>query len=172
MSNFTINANHFLRNDYSMDRALIDKTERAITSCGKLAQADSSAIRRAVKKLGSYDYTIDEKKVTTEYKTNFSKDLRAFIDSYNYAVESSKSSTNEGVTRAGKKLQNVSKKYEETLKDLGITIKSGGYMEIKDSATSSLKLSTFGRAFSKDSDYMKEIEKAAKSIQNHVDFRA
>lgn len=170
MSNFSVNSNHYLRNMYvNTDRALASSSGRAEASTSKLNYADSLALKKAINALGDFDYEMDESDVTESYKTKFSKELRAFVDSYNYTVESGKASSNEDINRQARKMQKFSEKHKDTLESLGVTVKNNGYLSYDNTKASSLYLKSFGKAFSSDSEYMQGISKYASSINNHVD---
>lgn len=170
MSNFSVNATYYLRNAYAPNnRTLITETARKKETNSKLSQADSNALKKAIRALQDYDYTKDESDVTSAEKTRFDKELRAFIDTYNYSIESSSSSNSRDIKSAGKKLKELAKKYEDELSDVGITIKNNGYLNLSSSATSNLKLSAFGDMFSSSSGFLKEARKYAGNIARHVD---
>lgn len=170
MSNFSVNATYYLRNAYAPNnRTLITETNRKKETTSKLSQADSNALKKAIRALQDYDYSKSESEVSSAEKTRFDKELRAFIDTYNYAMESSSKSTNRDIKNAGKSLKELAKKYEDELKDIGITKKTNGYLNLSSSATSNLKLSAFGDMFGSSSNFLKEVRNYAGKIARHVD---
>ncbi len=172
-SSFSVTANYYLRNMYSeTDRTLSTSAGRSTASTSKLNHADALALKKAIRELGDFDYTLDESEVTTGMKTTFSKDVKAFVDAYNYTLESSKESDNEEIQKAGKKMKKFTEKYGDLLDSVGVTVKGSGYLSYDSSKASSLYLHSFGKAFGKDSDYMQGVEKYASSINNHVDYYA
>ena len=103
MSNFSVNATYYLRNAYAPNnRTLITEASRKKETNAKLSQADSNALKKAIRALEDYDYKKDESEVSSAEKTRFDKELRAFIDTYNYSMESSSKSSNRDIKKAGK----------------------------------------------------------------------
>ena len=126
--------------------------------------------RHAAGELGSFDYTLPESEVTEPLKTKFSKDVRAFVDSYNYTLESSRNSDNAEVQKAGKQMKRFSEKYSDLLESVGVTVKGSGYLSYDNTKASSMYLHSFGKAFASDSEYMEGVSKYAAKINNHVDY--
>ena len=170
MSNFSVNATYYLRNAYAPNnRTLITEASRKKETNAKLSQADSNALKKAIRALEDYDYKKDESEVSSAEKTRFDKELRAFIDTYNYSMESSSKSSNRDIKNAGKNLEKLAQKYKDELEDIGIKIKDNGYLELSSTATSNLKLSAFGDMFSSSSSFLKEARTYAGNIARHVD---
>lgn len=169
MSNFSVNTTFYLRNVYSPFRTLISESAREQVTNTKLSEADSNALKKAIKALENYDYEKDEDDVTTAEKTRFDKELRAFIDTYNYSMESSSNSNNSEIKRAGKNLQKLAEQYADDLEDVGISISKKGYLSISSSATSNLALGTFGDMFSSSSSFLKKASEYAGKIYRHID---
>ena len=172
-SGFTVNANHFLRNMYSgTDRTLSTSAGRESASKSKLTFADSQALKKAISELGSFDYSLPESEVNESMKTKFSKDVRAFVDAYNYTMESAKGNDDEEIRKAGKKMKAFSEKNKDLLNSVGIEVKGSGYLSYDNSRASSLYLHSFGKAFASDAEYMQGVSKYASKINNHVDYYA
>ena len=93
-----------------------------------------------------------------------------FIDSYNNTLESSKKKDNAYVQKAGQKMSRLTEKYASELENMGMSTNSSGYLQISSTAVSNCNMSTFGTLFGKDSEYLKELKKYAKQINNHVDL--
>lgn len=87
MSGFSVANNITLRNYYATYRDFTVKSNRANATTNQLNYADAQALRRAVRKLDDFDFENAD-------KTDLSSHIRAFVDTYNYTMESTKSSTN------------------------------------------------------------------------------
>lgn len=165
MSSFSIASSLALRNNYKDNRTLAVKTNRNDASTSKLNQADSLALRQAVKRLDSYDFK-------TASKKDLEEKVRAFVDTYNYTLESTSKSDDKSISSANKNIKNLSKKYASELENLGIRIDDAGYMKLSTSATKNIKGEKFESLLGKDSEYMKSLNTYAKRITNHVDAYA
>ena len=172
-SSFSVNANHYLRNMYSgTDRTLSTSAGRANASKSKLTFADSQALKKAISELGDFDYSLPESEVTESMKTKFSKDVRAFVDAYNYTMESGKSSDKNEIQKAAKQMKSFSEKNKDLLNSVGIEVKGSGYLSYDSSRANSMYLHSFGKAFASDAEYMQGVSKYASRINNHVDYFA
>ena len=170
MSTFTIKSNSYLRNFYSADRSLASKSGRDEATSNKLSRVDSAALRKGIKALENYEFDIDEDDVVPTTKAKFAYEIRAFIDSYNNTLESSKRNDNAYIQKAGQKMSRLTEKYASELENMGMSTNSSGYLQISSTAVSNCNMSTFGTVFGKDSEYLKELKKYAKQINNHVDL--
>ena len=165
MASFSVANTLALRNFYNSNRTLAVKSNRNDASTNKLNYADSMALRRVVKQLDTYDF--DNAK-----KTDLEEKVRAWVDTYNYTMDSCKSSTNTSVASAYKGLKNLTKEYADELENLGIKADSSGYLKMSSSATKNISGSRFKELLGKDSEFMKKVGTYAKRIANHVDLYA
>lgn len=165
MSGFTVSYNITLRNYYSSYRAFASKTNRESATDNQLTYADSLALRRAVKKLADYDFDDED-------QTGTASQLRAFVDTVNYTMESAKTSDDTYVASAYKGIKNTLSKYSSELENIGITTGSSGYLKLSSTAATNLSASTFKNFFKSDSTLMKSLSSYAKRIYNHVDYYA
>lgn len=165
MASFSVANTLALRNYYNSNRTLSVKNNRSDATTNQLNYADSLALRRAVKQLDAYDF--DNAK-----KTDLEEKVRAWVDTYNYTLDSCKSSTNTSVTSAYKGLKNLTKEYADELENLGIKADSSGYLKMSSSATKNISGSRFKELLGKDSEFMKKVGTYAKRIASHVDLYA
>lgn len=163
MSSFSIANTLILRNFYNGNRNYVVKTSREDVSTDKLSYADSVALRRAVKKLGSYDFKNADEDDLEEM-------VRGFVDTYNYTLDSSKYSTNRSVQSAYKGIKKLAETYADDLEDIGIKADSSGYLKLSSSAKSNIKGSRFQEKLGSDSAFMKQLSSYAKQISNHIDL--
>jgi hypothetical protein len=162
----SVTVNSTLRNFYTNNRSLVSKSSRSESSNGTLSYADATALRKAIRDLGDYDYDSVSSSVD---KSILSSHLKAFIDTYNYTMESGSSSTNSHVKTAAKNIKKLTGKYESELKNLGISVDSNGYLSLSNTATTNISGSKFSKVFGSDSDYMDQMKAYAKKIVNNSD---
>ena len=98
MSGFSVANNITLRSYYATYRAFTTKSTRSSATTNQLNYADAQALRRAVRKLDDFDFENAD-------KDDISSHVRAFIDTYNYTMDSAKSSTNSYATSTYKNLE-------------------------------------------------------------------
>ncbi len=165
MSSFSISSTLTLRNMYGDYRALITKTNRNTATNNQLSYADATALKRAVKKLNDYDFEDASEENRAAY-------LRAFVDTYNYTMQSTKSSTNTYAASAYKGLKNLVSKYSDELEEIGISANSSGYLKLSSSSATNLSGSTFDKFFTNDSKFMKSVLTYAKKVTSNVDYYA
>lgn len=165
MASFSVANTLALRNFYNSNRTLAVKSNRSDASTNKLNYADSLALRRAVRQLDAYDF--DNAK-----ESDLEEQVRAWIDTYNYTMESCKSSTNTSVTSAYQGLKNLTKEYADELENVGIKVDSSGYLKMSSSATKNISGPRFKSLLGKDSEFMKKMGSYARRISNHVDLYA
>lgn len=163
MANFSISNTATLRNYYKDNRSLVIRNNRAEKKNGELSFADSMALRRAISKLGDYDY-----KDSTDEDLN--QKIRGFCDAYNYTLDSSKDSATSTVKSAAKSIKNLTKQYKDELEKYGIKVNDKGYMAMSDTATKNISHEKFSKIFGKDSEYMNKLYSNAKKINSRVDI--
>jgi hypothetical protein len=161
----SVTVNSTLRNFYTDNRTLVNKSNRSDTTNGTLSFADATALRKAIRALGNYDY--DSVSSTTDKQT-LATNLQAFVDTYNYTIESSSSSATSSVSSACKNLKKLTSQYESDLKKLGVSVSSDGYLSLSSTATTNISASKFSDLFGSDSDYMSQMSTYAKRITSHV----
>lgn len=154
-----------LRNFYSANRDFVVKSKREEATKGALSSADATALRRAVKALGDYDY----KDKDTDA---FHEKLKAFIDTYNYTVDSAAKGNDQDAFNTGRKIKNLTRQYQNELSNLGVSIDKDGYLSISDSAKKNFKNASYEDLFGKDSEYMSSLSRYAQRITNHVNVFA
>ena len=163
MSSFSIANTLTLRNFYNGNRNYAVKASRSDISTDKLSYADSVALRRAVKKLGSYDFK-------NAGEDDIEEMVRGFIDTYNNTLDSSRYSTNRSVQSAYKGFKKLAETYADDLEDIGIKVDSSGYLKFSSSAKTNIKGSRFQEKLGSGSDFMKQLSTYAKRISSHIDI--
>ena len=172
-SSFSVTNSWYLRNNYKSDQALSKQSNRSDVSGSRLSAADSAALKRGIRGLRDYKYE-DAKKVSSKDtdsvlgKSKFYSTLKAFADTYNYTLDSSKNSSNADVKKLSKSMKNIAKKYSDELDELGVSFDSKGYMSISASAVDNINLSTYGEKLA-DSDFLRDLEKNTQKIYRRID---
>lgn len=165
MSGFSVANNITLRSYYATYRAFTTKSTRSSATTNQLNYADAQALRRAVQKLDDFDFE-------TADKDDISSHVRAFIDTYNYTMDSAKSSTNSYATSTYKNLKNLASKYSKDLENIGIKENSSGYLTLSSSAVENIRGSRFKSLLNKDSKFMKQLTTYAKRMATNIDYYA
>ncbi len=165
MSGFSVANNITLRSYYATYRAFTTKSTRSSATTNQLNYADAQALRRAIQKLDDFDFENAD-------KDDISSHVRAFIDTYNYTMDSAKSSTNSYATSTYKNLKNLASKYSTDLGNIGIKENSSGYLTLSSSAVENISGSRFKSLLNKDSKFMKQLKTYAKRMANNIDYYA
>ena len=165
MASFSVSTNMYLRQVYAPNRGLCVKANRADATNKTLISADSSALGKAIKTIGSFNFSDDSKL----NKDKFSKTLKSFTDAYNYTISSSNTNKEGKISVTSKKIKQLTSKYEDELKSLGISVKDG-YMSISSTASTNISPDKYEELFGKDSEYMKELSKYAKKMNRTINY--
>lgn len=165
MASFSVSTNMYLRQVYAPNRGLCVKANRADATNKTLISADSSALGKAIKTIGSFNFS-DDSKIN---KDKFSKTLKSFTDAYNYTISSSNTNKEGKISVTSKKIKQLTSKYEDELKSLGISVKNG-YMSISSTASTNISPDKYEELFGKDSEYMKELSKYAKKMNRTINY--
>lgn len=166
---FTITNNVYLRNIYSNNRDLTKKNVRSETAKSKLSSADAAALRKGIAALGKFDYSKSNDDDDTT-KGKLFNTMRAFSDAFNNTLESTSTSQNASLSKYAKQLKNLSTKYKDQLSTYGINFDSNGYMSVTGSSVDNIAVSKYNNVVGKDSEFMKEVDKIAKKMSNHIDM--
>ena len=152
-----LTSDFFLKNFYQHNRKAMKVSTRNDYSKKELSYEDSRALKRAAAKLASFDYTEDEN------GDNIVSTIKAFVDTYNYTMESSSSSDSD-TYRQNRQLKALSKKYGDDLKDIGITIEENGTLSVSENILKGSSFKEIRKVFSEESDYVRNIRTIAKRM--------
>lgn len=144
----------FLKNFYQYNRKAMKASTRNDYSKTELSYEDSRALKRAAAKLASFDYTEDEN------GDNIVSTIKAFVETYNYSIDSSSSSDSD-TYRQNRQLKALTKKYGDDLKDIGITIEDNGKLSVSDNILKSSSFKEIRKVFSEESDYVRNVRTIA-----------
>lgn len=158
-SGTNLTSNFFLQNFYKYNRNVIKSSARSDYSTTELSYEDTRALKRAISKLSSFDYTEDEN------GDNIVSTIQAFVKTYNYTIEST-SSEDSDAYRQNRQLRAFTKKYGENLEDIGISIEDDGKLSIRENLLKGSSFKEIRSVFSKNSDYMSGIRSIARRMNN------
>ncbi len=154
-----LTSNFFLQNFYKYNRNAIKSSTRNDFSKTELSYEDSRALKRALSKLSSFNYTEDEN------GDNIVSSIKAFVKTYNYTMDSSSGKTAENY-RENRKLQELTKKYEKELKNIGISIEENGNLTVSDNILRGSSFKEIRSVFSDESDFVRNVRTVARRMNN------
>lgn len=152
-----LTSTYYMQNFYRSNRNAIKTSYRKDYNQTELTYEDSRALKRAASKLASFDYSEEEN------GDNIVSTIKAFADTYNYALESS-SNKDSDTYRQNRQLKALSQKYGEDLEDLGITIEEDGKLTISENILKASSFEDVKKVFSEESEYVKGIRTIAKRM--------
>lgn len=153
----TLSSNYYLRNFYQSNRNARTASKRHEMNITELTLADSRALRKALKKLGSFEFNED-------HDTSIRNGVTAYIQTYNNMLSSASDSSDHALERSAKQLKNITKEYSKELDKIGITVNGDGTLTGRETLLNSADLSKFEKLFSKDSEYMQRTTAYAKRL--------
>lgn len=154
-----LSSKYFLRSFYSSERTAGDVSQRHNFSSSQLSFEDAAALRRAVKKLGSFPYDADS-------STNIRSSVKAYAETYNNLITSSEETGDQTVADSVKKLKSLTEKYKDDLDKVGITVNNDGTLTTRDTMFANADISKFKELFSGESDYMQKSNAYARRIEH------
>jgi soluble cytochrome b562 len=135
-----------------------------------LAKADSSALKRAIKKLQESEYDeLPDLSETSGKAREYRENLKAFIDTYNLTLESSKKHNDKTLKRTVKKMKELTQKYKTELDELGITYDLDGYIKLNPN-TSVKKTKPYETLFGPKADFINDLRKIPNQIYRHINI--
>ena len=155
----SLTSDFFLKNFYRNNRNAMKSSTRNDFNKTELSFEDSRALKRAIAKLSSFDYSENEN------EDNIRSTIRAFVKTYNYTMEST-SSKDSDTYRQNRQLKALTQKYGKDLKDIGISIEDNGTLSISDNILKNSSLKEVRKVFSDDSDYVRNVRNIAKRMNN------
>lgn len=153
----TLSTNFYIRNFYRKNISAQSGDTRPTMSKAELSFADSVALRRAVKKLGSFEYDED-------HDTDIRNSVLAYLKTYNNTLSSVSESDDQSLQRFSKQLKKLSQDHADELDKIGITVNSDGSLTSRESLFKTASLKKFKSIFSRDSDFMQRSSALSKRI--------
>lgn len=158
----TLSSNYYLRSFYISNRDARTSSKRNGMDNSALSAADSKALRRAIKQLGSFEYS-DDREVDIRNTAN------AFVEIYNNTISSSSASADSSLEHSMKQLKSLAKEYASDLDKIGITVNSDGTLKRRDALFSSAGISKFEKLFASGTNFMQRASSYAKRIERRSD---
>ena len=154
----TLSSNYYLRSFYVANRNARTSSARKEMDNSALSLADGMALRRAVKELGSLEFS-DEK------DSDVRGSVKAYIETFNNTITSTGSSSDHTLNRNMKQLKSITQEYASDLDKIGITVNDDGTLTRRDALFTTASLSKFEKLFSSGSDFMQRTSACAKRIE-------
>ena len=158
-SGINLTTDFFLQNFYRYNRNAQKNSARNDYSKTELSYEDSRALKRAVAKLSSFDYTEEEN------GENIVSTIQAFVKTYNYTIDST-SSENSDTYRQNRQLKALTKKHGDDLADIGISIEENGTLSVSENILKGSSLKEIKKVFSEESDYVRNVRSIAKRMNS------
>ena len=158
-SGVNLTTDFYLKNFYRYNRNAFKASTRNNYTKTELSYEDTRALKRALAKLSSFDYTEDEN------GDNIVSTIQAFVKTYNYTMESTSSESSD-TYRQSKQLKALTKKYGDDLKDIGISINDDGTLDLSDNILKKSSFKEIRNVFSDESGYVTSIRNIAKRMNN------
>lgn len=156
-SGINLTSDFYLKNFYHYNRNAMKSSARNDYSKTELSYEDTRALKRALAKLSSFDYTEDEN------GDNIVSTIQAFVKTYNYTMESTSSDSSD-MHRQNRQLKALTKKYGDDLKDIGISINDNGTLNLSDNILKKSSLKEIRKVFSEESGYVKSVRNITKRM--------
>lgn len=153
----TLSTNFYIRSFYQKNINARSESTRSTMSNTELSFADGVALRRAVKKLGSFEYA-------EEHDTDIRNSVLACLKTYNNALSSTSASDDQSLQRYSKQLKKLSQEHADELDKIGITVNSDGSLTSRESLFKTASLKKFKSIFSRDSDFMQRSSALSRRI--------
>lgn len=154
----TLSSNFYMRKFYTSNLDARTHAKRSAFNNSDLSMADGIALRRAVKKLGDFDYISDQ-------DANIRNSVLAYISTYNNTLSSASDSTDRALNRAAKQLKSLTSEYASDLDKIGITVNEDGSLTSRESLFKSASLEKFKNLFSSNSTFMQRNATYGKRIE-------
>lgn len=154
----TLSSNYYVRNFYISNRDAGTSSKRKSIGNTALTLADGTALRRAIKNLGSSDYS-------DSHDSSIRNSVLAYIQTYNNTLSSASASSDRTLERSSKQLKSITKEYSAKLDKIGITVNEDGTLTSREALFTTADLSKFKSLFSSDSEFMQRTSAYAKRIE-------
>lgn len=151
---------YLLRNCYSSNRNARKDVGRSVLKKDELINADANALKKVTKNLRDIEYSSDN-------GTNVYNNVKAFVESYNNLIESTKDTPSKKIENSMKNLKKLVKEYGDELEEIGITISSSGELKMDKETLASCDPKKIKKVLSSSCDLTGDIRKFAISIARY-----
>ena len=139
-SGTTLSSKYYLHSFYRSNREAGTSSKRREFSGNQLALADGRALRQAVRRLTSSDFSDDQ-------DANTRNSVLAYIQTYNNMLSSAGSSSDRTLERSAKQLKNITSEYSSELDKIGITVNDDGTLTSRTTLFERVRISPSSRNF-------------------------
>jgi ElaB/YqjD/DUF883 family membrane-anchored ribosome-binding protein len=161
-SGVTLTTDFYLSNFYQANRSARKSSGRKELTTTELSYEDARALKRAVNRLGSIDFT-DEENIDNIYNT-----ISAFADTYNNTLSSTSKSSDADLSKYAKQLKSLAGKYSDELESVGITVEKDGSLTVNEDLLKAKDVDTLKKAFTADdSNFIKTTKSIARKLKNN-----
>jgi ElaB/YqjD/DUF883 family membrane-anchored ribosome-binding protein len=159
-SGVTLTSDFYLSNFYTANRSARKTSGRKELSANELSYEDARALKRAVARLGSFEYTEDEN-IDNIYST-----ISAFADTYNNTLTSTSKSSDADLSKYAKQLKSLANKYSDELESVGITVEKNGSLTVNEDLLNLKSVDALKEAFTADdSKFIKTTKSIARKLK-------
>jgi ElaB/YqjD/DUF883 family membrane-anchored ribosome-binding protein len=161
-SGVTLTSDFYLNNFYQANRSARKTSGRKDLSANELSYEDARALKRAVSRLGSIEFTDDEN-IDNIYNT-----ITAFADTYNNTLSSTAKSSDSDLSKYSKQLKSLASKYSDELESVGITVEKDGSLTVNENLLKAKDVDDLKKVFTADdSRFIKTTSTIAKKLKNN-----
>ncbi len=161
-SGLILTENFILRNFYRNNTGAAKVSTRENFTTSQLSYEDALALHRAAKKLKSYSYSDGENEETIR------NSVKAYVETYNNALSTAEGTGDSSLKRAAKQLKQLTSKYSDDLKNIGITAGADGKLSITEGILKEVNMDKIKEAFHSDNNFMKQIHNKSKRLADHA----
>jgi ABC-type transporter Mla subunit MlaD len=161
-SGVTLTSDFYLSNFYQANRSARKTSGRKELTTSELSYEDARALKRAVSRLGSIDFTDDEN-IDNIYST-----ITAFADTYNNTLSSTSKSSDSDLSKYAKQLKSLANKYSDKLESVGITVEKDGSLSVNEDLLKAKDVDDLKKVFTADdSNFIKTTGNIARKLKNN-----
>lgn len=156
-NNSTLSSSFYMSKYYAPNRNAKKASNRKGISDDLLLSYDTNALNRFIKDIRRIDYNATQNNSETNHKNKVS----AFVSIYNNFTESARKSSSPDVSYRANRIMKFTKKQEDALKKIGITINEDSTLTLDTEKLESADISKVKSLFSNSSTFMKDIKSVA-----------
>lgn len=164
----TLSQTFYMRNFYENNSKAMSSSSRKSVGNTSLSNSDIRALTRAAKKLLKFDYDNEYPK-DDKGNSSVTNAVKAYVDIYNNTLSSGTKTEDPDLKRYVGQLKKYTRSHKSELESMGLKVNSDGSLTSKDSMLTSVNQEKIKKAFSKESGYMKQIQRVARSFQSKTD---
>jgi ABC-type transporter Mla subunit MlaD len=161
-SGVSLTSDFYLSNFYQANRSARKTSGRKDLTTNELSYEDARALKRAVNRLGSIEFTDDEN------IDNIYSAITAFADTYNNTLSSTSKSSDSDLSKYSKQLKSLANKYSDDLESIGITVEKDGSLSVNENLLKLKDVDDLKAAFTTDeSRFIKKTNSIARKLKSN-----